>query len=138
MRNNRENKIYQTNANKESVLATRIISSSGPLPPASEMERYNKLLPNAVDRIIKLAEEQQRIISAEHMELIKNNFETKKIIAKNAARSLNYLLIISLCLILGCLLLMIIDKYISGSIFGAVGLFCVVKYLSPFRNNNIK
>lgn len=33
---------------------------SGPLPPASELQRYNEIIPNGADRIMKMAEDQSR------------------------------------------------------------------------------
>ena len=36
----------------------RLLSYSGPLPPANELIRYNEAQPDAADRIIKMAEEQ--------------------------------------------------------------------------------
>lgn len=35
-------------------------SYSGPLPPASELKRYNEACPNAAERIISLAEKEQQ------------------------------------------------------------------------------
>ena len=44
------------------VASTRIESTfSGPLPPASEFEHYNAVLPGAADRILALAEKEQQI-----------------------------------------------------------------------------
>lgn len=39
---------------------TRMVAYSAPLPPASEFERYEAVLSGAADRIIKLAENQNK------------------------------------------------------------------------------
>ncbi|WP_404377720.1 DUF2335 domain-containing protein [Vreelandella aquamarina] len=38
----------------------RSLTYSGPLPPSSEMERYETITPGAADRILAMAEQQQR------------------------------------------------------------------------------
>jgi uncharacterized membrane protein len=45
--------------NQNNVHAS-MVSYSAPLPPASEFEKYEKVLPGAADRIIKLAENQNK------------------------------------------------------------------------------
>ena len=39
---------------------TQTLTYSGPLPPAAELERYNNIIPNGADRIMKMAEEQSK------------------------------------------------------------------------------
>lgn len=39
---------------------SRVVAYSAPLPPASEFEKYELVLPGAADRIIKLAENQNK------------------------------------------------------------------------------
>ncbi|WP_254908530.1 DUF2335 domain-containing protein [Halomonas citrativorans] len=38
----------------------RSLTYSGPLPPSSEMERYESIMPGAADRILFMAEQQQK------------------------------------------------------------------------------
>ncbi|MFD0965314.1 DUF2335 domain-containing protein [Seminibacterium arietis] len=42
-----------------SMLVQQQLSHSGPLPMATEMEKYNSVIPNGADRIMKLAEKEQ-------------------------------------------------------------------------------
>lgn len=41
-------------------LEARSVTYSGPLPPSAEMERYESITPGAADRILTMAEQQQR------------------------------------------------------------------------------
>ncbi|CAM3860400.1 DUF2335 domain-containing protein [Avibacterium endocarditidis] len=43
-----------------SMMVQQQISHSGPLPMADDMRKYNEVIPNGADRIMKLAENEQR------------------------------------------------------------------------------
>ncbi|HDR0955221.1 TPA: DUF2335 domain-containing protein [Pasteurella multocida] len=43
-----------------SLLVQQQISHSGPLPMAKEMQKYNEVIPNGADRIMRLAENEQK------------------------------------------------------------------------------
>ena len=46
---------------------------SGPLPPSDEFERYNQVIPNAADRILKMAEREQQIRENYQKSAIRND-----------------------------------------------------------------
>jgi identified by metaGeneAnnotator len=43
-----------------SMLVQQQVSHSGPLPMASEMKKYDEVIPNGADRIMKMAENEQK------------------------------------------------------------------------------
>ncbi|OOF77046.1 hypothetical protein BKG96_09080 [Rodentibacter caecimuris] len=43
-----------------SMMVQQQVSHSGPLPMASEMKKYDDIIPNGADRIMKMAENEQR------------------------------------------------------------------------------
>jgi uncharacterized membrane protein len=55
---NKEIKAQVVNNGQE--VKTQVLGYSGPLPQASEFEKYESVLPGAADRIIKLAENQNK------------------------------------------------------------------------------
>lgn len=42
------------------MMVQQQVSHSGPLPMADEVRKYNEIIPNGADRIMKLAENEQR------------------------------------------------------------------------------
>lgn len=60
---NQKNKVSDSQHPSESVqirsLSHQISWSAGPLPPAEELLKYNDAVPEAAERILKMAETQQ-------------------------------------------------------------------------------
>ena len=48
----------QTPQNQKQQLTIQAAHHSGPIPPPAMLEEYNKIVPNAAERIIKMAEDQ--------------------------------------------------------------------------------
>lgn len=46
---------------------------SGPLPPPEDFKRYNEVLPNAADRILSMAENEQKIRSDGQTKMLAND-----------------------------------------------------------------
>lgn len=70
---------------------THVLAYSAPLPPASEFEKYESVLPGAADRIIKLAENQNK-----HRRFIEN-----VVVVSDSLRSLGGLISALIIVLLG-------------------------------------
>lgn len=87
----------------------------GPLPPASELLKYESIVPGGADRILAMAEQQ-----AAHRQRIEAQVIESDII--NSRRGLNYGLIIGLTAVIGGCACVLAGHDISGSIIGGTGL----------------
>jgi len=56
--------------NRAAIVAQQSVSFSGPLPPPNHLEQYERILPGAAERLLKMAEDQS---------LHRRNLETKVI-----------------------------------------------------------
>lgn len=43
---------------QKALISTQAVSFSGPIPPPAHLEQYERILPGAAERILKMAEEQ--------------------------------------------------------------------------------
>ena len=60
----------KTNNNKTATVSAQQIEYSGPIPPASELQKYNAVIPDAAERILVMAEKnQQHSIDIDHKAL---------------------------------------------------------------------
>lgn len=93
-------------------VATQETIISGPLPPSSELERYEKILPGAAQRILELLENETRHRQALEKEAQNANIHAQRMQLENAnslgqheshnvALGKLYGLIVSLCSIAG-------------------------------------
>lgn len=98
---------------------TTQVSYSGPLPQASEFEYYNRVLPGAADRILKMAEEQ-----AKHRQLME-----KKVISTGQIKSiigLVFAFIIATVVLIGSVFLIYTGKSWQGLSGVLIGLAAIV------------
>jgi len=88
---------------------------SGPLPPPEILVQYNQAVPDAANRIIKLAESQ-----SDH----RQSLETQAIASdiKNARLGLHYGLIIGLAAIAGGVVCTLLGYELGGGIIGGTGI----------------
>lgn len=99
---------------REGIVAymeTQMTIRSGPLPSADELDGYEKVLPGAADRIIKMAENQAR-----H----RQNLENKAVDAGigDSKRGQYFAFILALIAVVGGIVLIFFDKALTG--FGLV------------------
>ncbi len=47
--------------NEQQIIETRVSEYSGPLPPVEDFEGYERVLPGAADRIMTMAEKEQKL-----------------------------------------------------------------------------
>lgn len=59
-------------------VATEISRFSGPLPPPEALEMYNRILPGAADRILKMAEDQEKHRQDIERQVVRSNVFSQK------------------------------------------------------------
>ena len=109
---------------------------SGPIPPPQILEKYNKIVPNAANRILKMAEKQ----SAHRQYLEKELIEAS---IKNERLGLWFGFFIGLIAILSGVFCVYLGSALSGSFIGTggvIGLVVVFIYgsKSKSKKNNPK
>lgn len=70
---------HEIENNQTKMVARQVTLSSGPLPPPSILESYNKIVPGAAERIIKIAEEQSSHRRSLEAMVIKSDIENTKL-----------------------------------------------------------
>ena len=138
MNDNKENKVQPVEADPEIVdenhpeigerklrrfSETRLYS--GPLPPAEDLKKYNEATPDAADRIIKMAENEQ--IHRHHRE--EKELDTN---AKFERQGQWFGFILSILSLLGGFGLIYLDKDGLGTLFGVGGISSLIL---PFFHN---
>lgn len=104
------------------VELTKIEQFSGPLPPPTILEQYNKVVPGAAERILKMAEEQSA-----HRRSLEQKVISSDVL--NAKLGMLFGFIIGLVAILAGVYIVVIDKnnqgyFLSlGAIAALVGVF---------------
>lgn len=97
------------------LVSVRQETYSGPIPQASELEKYEKVLPGSADRIIKMAESQ-----SEH----RHELEKRVVVSNitNEKRGMNYAFTLTLSLMIFGAVLIFTDKETAGyfALFGPV------------------
>ena len=143
MNDNKENKVQSVNVDPEIVdeehpekggrelrrISVRRISAArlyaGPLPPAEDLKKYNEATPDAADRIIKMAENEQ--IHRHHREEKELDLNTK---FERQGQWFGFVL--SILSLLGGFGLIYLDKDGLGALFGVGGIASLVL---PFFHN---
>lgn len=103
-------------------LTTKVEQFSGPLPPPVILEQYNKVVPGAAERILKMAEEQSA-----HRRSLEQKVISSDVL--NAKLGMVFGFIIGLVAILAGVYIVVIDKnnqgyFLSlGTIVALVGVF---------------
>jgi uncharacterized membrane protein len=90
----------------------------GPLPSPDTLKKYNDMLPDAADRIFKMAERSQvhrENIECQQMDIIKARVESE---SKKINKGQNYAFIIALTGIAGAITCAFIDQVTIGSVLG--------------------
>lgn len=122
---------------QEPVLQASAVAQfrSGPLPPPSEVEHYNRILPSAADRLFTMAEREQEAIHKQKMTML----ETDRVFVQNQTKvtltALYIMFVIVLTLTLCGIVLIILDKQLEGWSIVACGVFAMLRYFSPFIHN---
>ena len=103
----------QSNSQVVGITRTQSISYSGPIPPASELERFEKVSPGAANRIIAMAESQ---IAHRHL-LEKTVIESN---VANERQGMHYAFILTIVLELSGAVLVYTGKDVVGyfALFG--------------------
>ncbi|MGD2090852.1 MAG: DUF2335 domain-containing protein [Candidatus Aminicenantes bacterium] len=91
----------------------------GPLPPPQTLEGYNKLLPNATERIFQMAEKSQKHFHEKEKYLIES--ERKKI-----DKGQNFALVVSVVALVGAVLCAAFHEPVVGTVIGGSTLVAVV------------
>lgn len=105
---------------KSVYISQKIEQSSfkGPLPPAEQLEKYEKVLPGAADRIIKMAEDQAVHRRSQEDKKLQLNKELNEMHLKsetvNNNRGLVFAFVLGLLFVIGGFILLIFDKKVSG------------------------
>lgn len=120
----------------QQVSVTRVSHSiRGPIPDSSELEKYEKILPGAADRIISMAEKQQ-----EHNHTINNKAVTGAIWKDRIAQILAFLCV---CIVSGVAIDMISHdqplaaaSVMTGVLVALAGVFLYSRKAGGERANN--
>jgi uncharacterized membrane protein len=91
----------------------------GPIPPASEMQKYEEICPGLSNRIMAMAESQSS--HRQQIELI-----VIKTSSRNSTLGVVFAFIIAIAFLLVGGFCIYLDKTLIGSLFGGVGLSAVV------------
>lgn len=107
--------------NKTLRLRREIVQArfSGPLPHPSILKGYDEVCPGAADRIIKMAEDQLH-----HRQSMEKNFLRSN--SRNSIFGIVFAFILGVVIAIGGIYCVIIDKQVSGLIFGGAGLSTVI------------
>ena len=101
---------------------------SGPVPPPDSLARYKEIDASIPDRIVAMAEVQQKENNAARNKVIDAQSEALAGQIKHGDKGQNYALIVSVLAIVCSTFLIAIDKEIYGSVFGG-GMLCGLAYL---------
>ncbi len=104
---------------------------TGPLPPASEFEKYNMVVPDAGSRILAMAENEAAHRHSIQNQIIKND-------SRDSLLGIVFAFILSLgCLIVGAHIILAlpnnIGAIIAGAMFGLSGIFSVIKSMIEYN-----
>ena len=92
---------------------------SGPLPPPEVLEKYNRVIPNAAERILKMAEDQSH-----HRQTLEKKVIDHDIL--NSRLGIVFAFIIAISFITASYFAAIKDHPIYGGIMGTAGLTSLV------------
>lgn len=103
---------------------------SGPIPPANELDKYEKILPGAADRIMKMAEEQSA-----HRRKMENKMLEANVKAERTGQIFGFVIFIA-ALVAG-IILMIIGKDVVG-LFTSLGSLAAIIGLFVYNRESTK
>ena len=107
---------------------------SGPLPPASEFEKYNSVVPDAGSRILAMAENEATHRHTIQRQIVKSD-------SRDSLLAIVFAFVLSLgCLVVGAYIIITlpnnIGAIIAGAIFGLSGIFSVIKSMIEYNKKN--
>lgn len=119
----------ETNDNNHAIIqhASIIETYSGPLPPPDDLKKYNEAAPDAAERIIKMAENEQQHRHDKEKKAI-------DISAKFERQGQWFGFIISIVSLIGGFIMIYFDKTGIGTLFGVGGISSLI--FPFFRKNN--
>lgn len=134
MNNSKSNSVEQVQLSGKTTQITvaGFSTISSPLPPADEFEHYGKVLPDAPERLLKMAEKNMTYNHQESMELIGLDKAFVDNQLKLQMKGLNYMLLIVFVAFIGGIVLVLFDKSLEGAALLIVSVGAVLKYFSPF------
>ena len=115
---------------------------AGPLPSPNILKKYNDILPDAAERIFKMAEKSQvhrENIDHQQIEIVKKRIESE---IKKVNKGQNYALVIALTGIAGAITCAVLDQVTIGSFLGGstvitlVALFLSEKWRKKKEEND--
>ncbi|MDU3583243.1 DUF2335 domain-containing protein [Clostridium sp. LQ25] len=112
-------------------LAVTQESFSGPLPSPDILYGYDRVVPGAADRIIKMAENQMS-----HRFEVENNILNMH--SRNTLLGIICAFVIGTIVCIGGVYCVLNDKQVSGVLFGGVGLAAVVTSFLKWTNPKIE
>ena len=104
---------------QEMIMQRVMVSYSGPLPPANEMERYEKLEPGALNRMLTMSEQ-----NGEHIRRCEEKDVDAKI--KFNLRGQTYSFAVTLGVLALAAVAFLTDNTVVGVIFGGVGVSPII------------
>lgn len=114
-----QNKLSNKNSNNKILLEERTLSFSGPLPPPEVLEKYNNIIPDAAERIFKMAEQQSAHRRSLEAQVIASDI-------KNSKWGLVFGFIIGFSGIIGSVLTSIYASQLAGGVLGIGSLAALV------------
>lgn len=98
----------------------------GPLPPASEMQKYEDILPGAAERILKMAEREQRVTSKR---------ENKKIRIQRLGMVLGFIALMAIIALAGVAVYWK-EPWVAGAIVALAGVCSVMAHAGSDKKEN--
>ena len=107
-----------------SLLYQQIQHFSGPLPSPEMLKKYNEILPNAAERVFRMAERAQDHYEETEKKLV--DLEIKKV-----PKGQNHAFMIAITGIVGAVICAFLGQVTIGSIIGGATLISVVPHFIP-------
>lgn len=123
-----------------SIQSSRLITrtfSSGPLPPAAEIEQYEKTMKGAFNRILAMAERSQAERHEERVKQIESvNLRTRKMYSNSIIAMIFAFSLCGICLVISAFLIYK-GQPLAGTVFGAPSFIAILRYfLGPLREKS--
>ena len=123
-----------------SVQTSRLITgtfSSGPLPPAAEIEQYEKTRKGAFNRILAMAERSQADRPEARVKQIESiNLRTRKMYSNSIIAMIFAFSLCGICLFISAFLIYK-GQPLAGTVFGAPSFIAILRYfLGSLREKN--
>jgi len=121
--------------NDSSIVSRQLTSYQGPIPPASELEKFDKIEKGIASRIISMAEKDGEHTRKIREKMVDNDASMTEMGAKIISKGQTFGFIIMLFAMILSAYLFVKGKQITGTIFGGSAIVIVVlNFLRPFKN----